>query len=110
MKRYLKGTINSIFNDSLPENCTVCVSIIQQPTQSSFRLINSKEYQNPKSIPLAYSIEYDVDTTDIKNSIFFLQVSIVKDNQILCKNELKDQVGKNGRFRHYIDVFISNRI
>ena len=41
-------------------------------------------------------------------SNYYIQVFVVKDNEIIMKNEKKkDQVGKNGKFRHYIDIYLN---
>ena len=46
---------------------------------------------------------------DLTNSIFYLEVKIEKNNQTLFTNhDRKDVIATNGRFRHYIDVYLTN--
>lgn len=45
----------------------------------------------------------------MNSSNYYLEVVIERDNQIICKNELSDQVGKDGRFRHYIDIYLDTK-
>lgn len=133
--KQIKGTINSIFNHEIPDNCNIYLNICRQLTGvtsyrgSKYSLVNSIKFPNLKSFPIPFLIDFDGNfcfskfviklfkisyisykDAEINSSTYYLEVVIEKDNKIICKNELSDQIGKKGRFRHYIDIYLDTKV
>lgn len=103
----------SLFDHKLPPNCTVVLCIydcsqLGKDVQPS--LLHRAEIQNSDvTFPIAYEINYpqpecvkgSVDTT-----LFHMSVRIFHNDKILYTNNCKDVIGKNMKFRKYLDVYL----
>jgi hypothetical protein len=68
----LKGTINSMFDQTIPDNSTICINIYLDTICSNSgastsrsmkqKLIKSKEYQHHVSYPVPYFIDFEVES------------------------------------------------
>lgn len=64
--KHLKGTINSMFTQKMPDHCKCKIHIIQhefrENQQNSLKLIKTKEYSNIHDFPFVYSIDFDAES------------------------------------------------
>jgi hypothetical protein len=66
-RKHLKGTINSMFSQQLPDGCKCKINVIQHEVanenkRAKFKFLICKEYKNPKGFPFPYSIDFDAES------------------------------------------------
>ena len=104
----LKGTINSLFDQDLPDNCQVVICIydcsnLENNIQAN--LIQKYDIPLPKTFPIEYNIEYPyVDNSN--KGLYHMSVRIFHNNEILYSNNCKDIIANQQKFRKHLDVFL----
>ena len=109
--KILKGTINSMSERIIPDECVVVICIYDssnldknlQPT-----LLQKYQIECPKSFPIKYEIAYPPFETNIESSrAYYLSVRIFsRDEKILFSNNCKDQIALNHKYRKHLDVYL----
>jgi uncharacterized lipoprotein YbaY len=107
-------------NSKIPNQSVLKISLIETfEANPAIKLIGKLEITNPQAFPISYELEYD--EKDFKNlgSIYYLNVTIKKDRVNLYSNESKasfktlstnefgDLLGKAGRLRRHLDVYLN---
>ena len=108
--RTLKGSIMSLFDQKLPETCTVVICIydcsnLEKNVQPS--LVEKYEFPNAKSFPIKFEIEYPyVLKSATDKGLYHMSVRIFQEDKILYSNNCKDVIAQNQKSRKYLDVFL----
>ena len=106
----LKGSIMSLFDQKLPDRCSVVICIYDCTNLDKKLepvLVRKLEFYNPAAFPIKYEIDYPrAKKVHNERSLYNMSVRIFKNDTILYSNNCKDVIAKNQRFRKNLDVFL----
>ena len=107
----IRGSIDCIFQQIVPVDCIINVSVYSMSSSNAkgpqCKLLNSFDCSVPKTFPLKYEISYDESMIDNHKYTNFIVVKIFKNKQIIFENGSSDIVAIDGKFRHYLDLYLN---
>ena len=108
----IKGQINCINNQYIPDESIIQIEIQFQKNVFMDKVseVNSpkvirKIYIAPSNFPINYEIEYDESIIPDETTVF-IRAMIFKNNCETFVNGYDDFIGRNGKFRHHLDIYL----